>query len=190
MNNRILATLFALAVALFIGVAPVKAEAAHTHVDRDNNYLCDRCREHVHHMTEIEAIEPTCTEAGREAHYYCAGCKYLFTDAEGKNQVWSTELVIPATGHDYVWTYDEDEHVKTCANCGQTFHEAHILTYTDNKDGTHTATCSKCDYEKTEEHYDKNGNDSCDPCNAVVHNLKFVEKVEATCTNEGREAHY
>ena len=192
MNNRILAALFALALALFIGVAPVKAEAAHTHVDKDNDYVCDvkGCNEHVHHMTEIEAIEPTCTEAGREAHYYCAGCKFLFTDVEGENQVYSTALVIPATGHNYVWTYDEDEHVKTCTNCDQTFHEAHILTYTDNKDGTHTATCSKCDYEKTEEHYDENGNDFCDPCDAVVHNLKFVEKVEATCTKEGCEAHY
>lgn len=177
MNNRILAALFALALALFIGVAPVEAEAAHVHVDTNNDYVCDDmgCSEHVHHIVEKKAVEPTCTVNGRKAYYYCGGCKNLFTDADGKNQVWSTDLVIPKTGHNYEWSFTDDTHKKVCTNpnCTDTGTGTHSLVYKDNGDGTHTVSCEKdeCKFTKVVDHVDGTVGKKdckCDACEAEL----------------------
>ncbi len=75
MNNRIMATLCALAIALFIGVVPVKAEAAeaHTHVDSTNvNCVCDYpgCQEKVHEASVVNTLadghKTVCAKCGEE----------------------------------------------------------------------------------------------------------------------------
>ena len=46
-----------------------------------------------------EAVDPTCTENGHYAYYYCSVCDKLF-DAD-KNEVEESALIIAATGHNY-----------------------------------------------------------------------------------------
>ena len=198
MNNRILATLFALAIALLIGVAPVKAEAAHTHVDTDNNNICDTCKAHVHHLTHFAAKDATCTENGYIEYWQCLSgtnaCGKCYADEAATKEIDGTETVVEATGHNYEWTFTDDTHTKTCTNpgCTDTHTSNHNLTYQDNGDGTHTVTCSRegCTFTKTENHEDGTDADCKCVCGAVVHNLEFAEKVEATCTENGLIEHY
>ncbi len=110
MNNRILAALFALALALFIGVAPVEAEAAHKHVDNDNDYVCDisSCTVHVHHLSHFAATDATCTVQGHIEYWQCLGgsgaCKKCYTDEAATTEIAGSDTVLAATGH-----VDEDK---------------------------------------------------------------------------------
>ena len=110
MNNRILAALFALALALFIGVAPVEAEAAHQHVDTNNDYVCDRsgCSVHVHHLSHFAATDATCTGNGNIEYWQCLGgsgaCKKCYTDEAATTEIAGSDTVLAATGH-----VDEDK---------------------------------------------------------------------------------
>ena len=68
---------------------------------------------HDHVIVEVTAKAATCTEPGNTAHYKCSveGCKKLFSDAEGINEVTAADIRIPALGHDwgepsYVWSDD------------------------------------------------------------------------------------
>ena len=91
MNNRILAALFALALALFIGVAPVEAEAAHKH-----------------QLSHFNAKEATCTEKGHIEYWQCLGgsgaCKKCYTDEAATTEIAGSDTVLAATGH-----VDEDK---------------------------------------------------------------------------------
>ena len=66
-----------------------------------------------HSYTTSITKSPTCTQDGQR-HYYCDKCGYEYTAS------------IPATGHDYSITDEQNEdgstkRVYTCANCGDTF---------------------------------------------------------------------
>ena len=70
-------------------------------------------------------------------------------------------------------TYEEIEHNDTehwnvCSKCNEEesgSREAHNYSYTDNENGTHTATCTVCGYKISEEHEFDNG--ECNDCDAV-----------------------
>ena len=50
------------------------------------------------------------------------------------------------------------KHYQTCAVCGgMSDPVSHDYEYKDNADGTHTTTCTKCEYSKTEKHRYENG---------------------------------
>lgn len=66
-----------------------------------------------HSYTATVVKSPSCTEDGQR-HYYCDKCGYEYTAS------------IPATGHDYSITDEQNEdgstkRVYTCANCGDTY---------------------------------------------------------------------
>lgn len=162
MNNRIMAMLCALAAAMFLSIVPVKAEAAET----------AKCTHE--HVTTVEAKAATCTKAGYEAYKECDGCGMLF-DLNGK-QIAKKQTIQP-TGHDMQWEITETTHKKVCANkCGyaedfgaKLYVENHKLTYKDNGDGTHTATCEVCGYEETKEHTEGSVKDcKCNMCGAEL----------------------
>lgn len=54
-----------------------------------------------HKMAYTSRIEPGCEDEGIIAHYYCETCGLLSTDAEGKNELSKTEILIAATGHSF-----------------------------------------------------------------------------------------
>ena len=72
-----------------------------------------------HQMKQITAKEASCTEDGNIAYYQCERCGKLFVDAAGTKGITLEQTVIPATGHDQ-------------------------NGITDNGDGTHSGSCSKC----------------------------------------------
>ena len=61
------------------------------------------------------------------------------------------------------------KHWEECTKCGEVkvgTLQAHTYgTYTDNEDGTHSATCSKCGYKLTEEH---KAGEKCPDCGNSV----------------------
>lgn len=61
---------------------------------------CKGCSKHEHNLTEVSAVEPTCTTDGRSAYYVCDGCELVFADAEGKTEIDVAETVKPKLNHD------------------------------------------------------------------------------------------
>ena len=55
-----------------------------------------------HDILFTNRIEPACTESGIIAHYYCDRCHVLFRDAAGKETLTEDEILIDATGHNYI----------------------------------------------------------------------------------------
>ena len=77
------------------------------------------------HECDIKAVakkEATCTEAGMEAHFYCAGCDKYFSDENGVNEVSKESLEIAMIEHNwgtvtYTWTgYTKCVAEHTCSN--------------------------------------------------------------------------
>ena len=67
-----------------------------------------------HNLTAFTKVEPTCTETGTEAYWYCETCQKYYSDAEAKNEI-AEPVVIPALGHVGV----KHDHVPaTCTETG------------------------------------------------------------------------
>ncbi|MBR2778882.1 MAG: carbohydrate-binding domain-containing protein [Firmicutes bacterium] len=86
---------------------------------------------HVHDLTHMDRVEPTCLETGRAEHWYCAGCESSFADEQGTDLMETTELLIAAVGHD--WDEGTVTTAPTCTKDG-------VRTYTCRNDSSHTYT--------------------------------------------------
>ena len=67
---------------------------------------------HVHKLTLVEQVNPTCDEPGVKAYYTCKGCEVLFGDEKGEIVITSPDLIERLT-HAYDDEYDTD-----CNLCG------------------------------------------------------------------------
>lgn len=111
------------------------------------NNVKDKEPEQTHTCTPVlvERVEPTCTEKGHKAYYYCS-CGMYYGDAAGTQSVDpSTWGDIEATGHTVSgWRTTQVYHYTVCTSCGD------MLEQEDHKDGTATCTekakCSVCGY--------------------------------------------
>ena len=60
-------------------------------------------KEKVHTLTKVAAKPATCTEDGNITYYVCkdteCGCKKIYSDAAGQNEISLADTVVPATGH-------------------------------------------------------------------------------------------
>ena len=135
-----------------------KDENAH---DYGNGDICVECgyeRSHVHRLTLVIAVDPTCTEAGHTAYYTCSGCAEWFADASGAVVITDkTTVVIDALGHSFT-NYVSDGNA-TCT-----------------EDGTKTAKCDRCDVTDT----------VTDTGSALGHSFtNYVSDGNATCTEDG-----
>lgn len=93
-------------------------------------------KEKVHTLTKIPAKAATCTEEGNITYYICkdtdCGCKKLYSDAAGQNEISLVDTVVPATGHSFEKvaakqaTCTEDGHLAywKCSKCGKMFADA------------------------------------------------------------------
>ena len=90
-------------------------------VDGEECLYCSICNKILpvvcdHSNTEIQnAQDPTCTEDGYSGDTVCNDCGR--TVSEGS--------VIPATGHDWTYSNNGDDHTANCGNCGLTQDEEH-----------------------------------------------------------------
>lgn len=54
-----------------------------------------------HDLARVEAVAPTCTEAGVAEHWVCSRCGALFADAAGTVPTTVEKLAVEATGHNF-----------------------------------------------------------------------------------------
>ena len=75
---------------------------------------------HRHSMTKVAAVEPTCTETGSIAYYHCSACGRLFADAAGKNEIYESDILLPAKGHrsESGWQFDAITKEPGCTDQG------------------------------------------------------------------------
>ena len=219
MNNRILATLFALVliVAMFIGVAPVEAEAACAH-KTVKNCECTSCKEAVHKNTEW-------ISDSEEHRLVCKDCNEILENSTSHKN-WSYK-VVDSTKHeatcgvcgykvveehtaaktecrckycqqimecDMEWHDDTKEHLQTCSICGkETNRAAHgDKTIVYNGDGTHSVTYTCCERGTLVRTCSDSNTDKdclCDTCGAETdnHQLKNYDYLAPTCTEDGHK---
>jgi uncharacterized repeat protein (TIGR02543 family) len=117
--------------------------------------------EHVHKLTYVSPVEPTCTKAGSIGYYRCNGCSKKFSDEAGIQEI-TDGITVAAKGHGE--TYIKGAKEATATQEG----------YTGDK------YCVECDtlIEKGE------------VIDKLSHNLTHVAAVKATATKDGNIEYY
>lgn len=124
-----------------------------------------------HTLTEVKAVEPTCTTEGNDAYYKCS-CGQLFSDKDGKTKL-DKVPVKAALGHDAITTTLGVYNEKDCTVAKYTYHHCSRVIGKD-KDGKDIL----CNEEWIGEYVP-----------ATAHNSKTeIKAVAATCTTAGNTA--
>ncbi len=125
-----------------------------------------------HEVVYYPTKNPTCDQPGNRAYYQCTNCKAYYADAACTYPLPDTFVYIAAKGHSYVDTVIEPTctaegyTMHTCSVCLDTYQGdyvaalGHNYAYTNNG-ANHTATCSKCSHNATEDHSYKGGVCAC-----------------------------
>ena len=102
---------------------------------------------HTCDIKPVAKVEPSCTEAGKEAYYKCEGCGKFYEDALGTKEItdlaaWGNLAKLGHTESD--WKSDKDNHWKECtvASCGVIIDSSKAAHADANNDGK----CDTCEY--------------------------------------------
>ena len=102
---------------------------------------------HTCDIKPVAKVEPSCTEAGKEAYYKCEGCGKFYEDALGTKVItdlaaWGNLAKLGHTESD--WKSDKDNHWKECtvAGCGVIIENSKAAHADANNDGK----CDTCEY--------------------------------------------
>lgn len=109
-----------------------------------------------HNLVKVDAVPATCTVDGHIAYWQCSSCYKLYADAEGKNQISTSDIVDEANGHTEVV---DSAVVPTCTTTGLT-------------EGKHCSVCNEVIVAQT-----------VVPAND--HTVVTDSAVAATCTTTG-----
>ena len=128
-----------------------------------------------HNPEAVAEKAPSKTESGYIAHYKCSRCGKLFSDAEGKNEITASSVVIPATGHDLTKIGAKSQ---TCTEDGNI--EYYVCKDTD-------CGCGKF-------YSDPYGQHEINKDSVIIaaagHKLSNIAGKPATCEADGYEAYY
>jgi len=144
--------------------------------------ICSRsdCRE----VNSFSVINPTGHTAGAAATcttpQTCTVCGYQIAPATGHTAGAAAtcttpqtcticgDQIAPATGHSYDIKNDATHHWEECTKCGEekvnSKKEHTVTTWTDNGNGSHSGTCTVCNYNLTKQH--NFVNEECNDCGA------------------------
>ena len=158
--------------------------------------------DHVHFIHAVEAVDPTCTEPGMQAHFACDYCGAVFEDAAGATPADPETLTIPAREHsftDYVYnnnatcTADGTETAECDHGCGArdtrtaagTMLSHSFTTYTYNNN----ATCTADGTETAECDYGCGAHDTRAAAGTMLSHsfTTYTDNNDATCTADGTE---
>ena len=158
--------------------------------------LAGNSNAHVHQLTAVPRVEPTCTEPGAEAYWKCAECGMLFADAEGSEEI-GAPVVIPAKGHRFearnarAATCTEPGYTgdQICKSCGEVLSVGEVIPALDHETELKNAKEATC----TEPGY--TGDQICKNCGKVVskgeaipmldHETELKNAKDATCAAAG-----
>ena len=92
--------------------------------------------------------------------------------------------------HVHTWgKYTDDEnggHYRTCSECGALKTEKHDCDVADNGDGTHTVSCTKCDYADRAEH--RYEDDTCAVCGCPNPTTVYVASTGSDTNGNGSKS--
>ncbi len=124
-------------------------------------------------MQKIDAVAPTCTEAGNNEYYFCPDCNKYFKDAHGKTETTVAAETLDAINHANVQeiaakdpSCTENGNIKYyyCPDCKKYFTDAELTNETTLDDVTIPATGHN--------------------------NMQEIEAKPATCTEDGNNKYY
>ena len=149
----------------------------HTYVTKkDTTYHweeCSKCKEiKTNSKEEHKGIK--WTDEGNGTHSgTCSVCNFKLKEEHSYTNGKCTECGVEESSknetceHKYAEKHDETYHWEECSKCNDlkkgTLQTHKYKEYTDNKNGTHTTTCTICGYKLTEEHLTE-----CEKCNKQV----------------------
>ena len=145
-------------------------------------FVMEPALNHVHVLTPVQAVAPSCLVAGNSAYYTCA-CGQWFSDENATNLIENHDsVIIPATDHDYEdvdWSHDEDNHYKVCKNdnCEEKSQVGAHIPNMDNPTEEEAKVCTVCGYVIA-------------PALSHVHSLTPVQAVAPSCLVAGNTAYY
>ena len=149
------------------------SESGHTHTGGTSTCkqkaICSICGneygELIHNLPKTDAAQPTCTENGNTAYWYCSDCNKYFSDKDCKNEIALADTVISAKGHTLTATAEK---APTCTEDGN-------IKY------WYCTECNKC-------FSDENGETEISLEDTVInagHTITVAERKEPTCTEDG-----
>lgn len=119
--------------------------------DGSVTYKCGDCDETISHaipatghlLLFTEAVQPTCSNEGRKAHYSCIFCNGAFSD-ENAQKVCDPKLPVSSDIHSgsAEWISDIDTHIRFCSDCGEVDVEKAQHSFNDKNE------CTVCRYRK------------------------------------------
>lgn len=143
-------------------------------VCRDCGYTLEPAKNHVHDLSKIPQVLPTCTEGGNIEYYVCTGCMDCFTDPDGKNKIPDTmSIMVGAVGHATFedWKYDKDHHWRICTVCNEVLIETKMVHEMEN------GKCTTCSY----------GDAAPEETESTAHDADTPEEAPAETTKRHRE---
>lgn len=163
---------------------PDRAEATETDPIKCTvcDYVITPATGHVcaSHLTKVEAKPADCINPGNKAYYKCE-CGKFFEDADALTEIIDHgSVVTPALDHDWAgeWSSDETNHWHACTRCDAKNSETAHNSGPEATEDT-PQTCTECGYVLA-------------PATGhlCVSHLEEVDKVDPTCTETGKKAHY
>lgn len=172
------------------------------------NFSCEK-PEHVCNPVKVAEVKATCNETGKKAYYSCEGCGKCFEDSEGTKQItnintWGTIEKLTHTGGKATCI-----ELAKCSLCGVAYGKLGSHNYSSEWNyqvrlgHAHGCTVAGCDAHDTVVKHTPGPEATedtaqlCTVCNYIIkpmlshkHTLSKTEKVDATCTANGKKAYY
>ena len=153
---------------------------------------------HTHDLQYIEAIDPTCTEEGNRAYWYCSGCGKYYADGSAINELNYGSWTIAALGHNFAdWQTvtaatctENGEQQRFCIDCGAK--ETGIIAASGH-DYTQSIVPPTCSAQGYTLHTCRNcGNTYSDNfTDMTAHTYGEWQQIKnPTCTEEGLQQHF
>ena len=164
---------------------------------------------HVHNLSKVAAVEPTCTKEGNIEYYKCLDCGKLFSDSTCETELSEKDVVVAKKAHDFTTIDTDEKYLKSAATCTKPAEYYYSCSVCGEK-GTETFTYGDVDKTKhgdtkvvgakeaTYETEGYTGDTVCADCGTVIKSGEpipvkeptLVPEKAPTCEEDGYKAHY
>jgi len=177
-------------------------------IDLRYDFVCPEA-EHICNLVKVEQVQATCQQSGKKAYYSCVSCGKCFEDSQGKKEITNINTWGNIEKTDHTGGTATCMEPAKCSLCGTPYGKLGSHNYgtewgyTTARGHAHACTVTGCDaHDAIEKHTPgpeatEESDQVCTVCNYIIkpklshkHTLSKVEKVNATCTQNGKKAYY